>query len=290
MTPEIIADYACNTGEGPLWHSREKCVYWVDIPNGRLFRYDPATGQHGIAFETDEAIGGFTEQADGSLLLFLARGAVKVWQDGKFVKTIIEEIPDERETRFNDVFPDTKGRVFCGTMPTKERLGRLYRLETDGTLNLLLEGIGTSNGMGFTPDRRQLYYTDTRKREIYLFDYDEETGAITNQRVFARVPQNEGEGGPDGMTVDAEGYVWSARWGGSCVVRYAPDGTEVQRVMFPGVRKVSSITFGGADYRDAYVTTAGGQMKNEDGENAGALFRVDLGVQGVPEFHSRIGL
>ena len=285
MQPEMIADYQCVTGEGPLWHPMEQRVYWADIPTGRMFRYDPATGHHEQFYQGD-VVGGYTIQADGALLLFMARGAVKIWKDGALT-TVIDEIPDECETRFNDVFADTEGRVFCGTMPTKERLGRLYRLDTDGSIHLLLEGIGCSNGMGFTPDRKRLYYTDSGKREIYLFDYDAANGAITNQRLFVRTP--EGEGVPDGMTVDAEGYVWGARWDGGCLVRYSPQGQEVLRIPFPA-KKVSSVIFGGSDYCDLYVTTAGGQDKAENGPGAGALFRLNLGIRGVPEFRSRIGL
>jgi sugar lactone lactonase YvrE len=99
----------------------------------------------------------------------------------------------------------------------------------------------------------------------------------------------EGEGGPDGMTVDAEGYVWSARWGGSCLVRYTPEGVEERRIVFPA-KKVSSLIFGGDDYADMYVTTAGGDHKDTDGPGAGALFRLKLGIRGVAEFPSRIGL
>ena len=283
MQPTMIADYKCVTGEGPLWHPDEKRVYWVDIPMGRLFRYEPATGRHEQVYEGDE-IGGFTIQDDGALLLFMARGAVKEWRDGELT-TIIDEIPDERETRFNDVFADPEGRVYCGTMPAPDRPGRLYRLDPDRTLTLLLEGIGVSNGMGFTLDRKSLYYTDTGAGKIYLFDYDQSTGDLSNQRVFVDV--SEEVGGPDGMTVDAEGYVWSARWGGSCLVRYAPDGTEVQRVEFPA-KKVSCVTFGGDDYTDMYVTTAGGNTKDVDGPGAGALYRLNLGIGGFPEFRSRI--
>ena len=285
MEPELIADYACVTGEGPLWHPDEQRLYWVDIPKGRLFRYEPASGQHEQCLE-GEALGGFTIQADGALLLFMARGAVKIWRAGELT-TVIDEIPDERSTRFNDVIADPAGRVFCGTMPTAERPGRLYRLDPDGTLTKLLDGIGCSNGMGFTLDRRQMYYTDSTAHEIYLFDYDQATGAITNRRVFARNAPEEGM--PDGMTVDAEGYVWSARWDGGCLVRYAPDGTEERRIAFPA-RKVSSVTFGGPDYTDIYVTTAGGDNKAAEGWGAGALFRLNLGIRGLPEFRSRIGL
>lgn len=285
MEPELIADYACLTGEGPLWHPGERRLYWLDIPTGRMFRYDPAAGTHEQCYEGD-VVGGFTVQADGTLLLFMARGAVKLWREGQLT-TVIEEIPDERESRFNDVIADPEGRVFCGTMPSRNRLGRLYRLDTDGTLTTLLEGIGVSNGMGFTPDRMQMYYTDSARREIYLFDYDQDGGAITNQRVFLQTP--EGEGIPDGMTVDAQGYVWSARWDGSCLVRYTPDGVEDRRFTFPA-KKVSCPTFGGDACADLYVTTAGGANKADEGPGAGALFRVSPGVRGLPEFPSRIGL
>jgi len=288
MKPELIADYACITGEGPLWHPDEKKLYWVDIPPGRMFVYDPVTGEHSMVYEGD-SIGGMTLQPDGSLLLFMAKGAVRVWRDGAIRETIIEEIPDEVETRFNDVIAAPCGRVFCGTMPTKERKGRLYRLELDGSITLLLEDIGCSNGMGFTPDLKQMYYTDTTARKIYIFDYCQDTGAITNQRVFVETPNAEGEGMPDGMTVDAEGYVWGARWDGGCLVRYDPEGNEVQRLSFPA-KKVSCVTFGGDDYADMYITTAGADVRETDGPMAGALFRVDPGVRGVPEFRSRVGL
>jgi sugar lactone lactonase YvrE len=282
--PELIADYACNTGEGPLWHPDEQHVYWVDIPTGRLFRYTPATGEHEQCFESPEALGGFTIQEDGALLLFMARGAVKLWRDGELT-TIIDEIPDEVTTRFNDVIADPEGHVFCGTMPTQSRLGRLYRLDPDHTLTKLLDGIGVSNGMGFTPDLRHLYYTDSPTRNIYFFDYDRATGDISNRRVFVQTP--EGEGVPDGMTVDADGYVWSARWDGGVLVRYTPDGVEERRIAFPA-RKVSSVTFGGPDYTDIYVTTAGGDQKATEGKGAGALFRLRLGIQGKAEFRSKI--
>jgi D-xylono/L-arabinono-1,4-lactonase len=297
MELELIADYACKTGEGPLWHPGERRLYWVDIPRGRLFRYEPSTGAHEQVYEGD-MIGGFTLQADGALLLFMSRGAIKVWREGELT-TVVEEIPRERATRFNDVIADPAGRVFCGTISPRHDFGRpdaagqptrsarLYRLDVDGTLTTLLEGVGVSNGLGFTPDQRGLYYTDTPTDEISLFDYDRATGAIANRRPFVRVP--EGQGHPDGMTVDAEGYVWSARWDGGCLVRYAPDGTEDRRIEFPA-RKVSSVAFGGDDYADLYVTTAGGDNKAEEGPGAGSLFRLRPGVRGVPEFVSRIGL
>ena len=244
----------------------------------------PATGRH-ESFDVGRVVGGFTIQADGALLLFMDRGSIGTWKGGK-LRLIVEEIPDERETRFNDVFADSRGRVFCGTMPTRERLGRLYRLDRDGSLHRLLEGIRCSNGMGLTLDRKRLYYTDSEIHTIYLFDYDEETGELSNRRIF--VAHGPEDGLPDGMTVDARGDVWSAHWDGGCLIRYNRDGKETMRIPFPA-RKVSSVIFGGDDYRDMYVTTAGGDNKAEEGEGAGALFRLRVpGVRGLPEYFSRI--
>lgn len=285
LTP--LADYACNTGEGPLWHPLENAVYWTDIPAGRIFRYDCATGEH-HPIEIGRQVGGFTIQADGRLLLFLDRGSIALLRPDHGLDFLVEEIPDEVETRFNDVSSDPEGRVFCGTMATDSRPGRLYRLDTDGSLRIVLEGIGCSNGIGFTPDRKGMYYTDSFAREIYLFDYDQATGALSNRRVFATVPEDGGF--PDGMTVDDQGCVWSARWDGDCLVRYAPDGAEILRIPFP-VRKVSSVVFGDADCGAMYVTTAGGDVKETDGPAAGTLYRLVVpGVRGVPEFPSRIRL
>ena len=290
MEPEVVADYRCHVGEGPLWHPLENRLYWTDILTGRMFRFDPVTGEHEQCYEGG-MVGGFTIQEDGALLLFMEKGAVAVWREGKLT-TIIDEIPEERENRFNDVIADPAGRVFCGTMPLdndriNEGLGRLYRLDADGSITPLLEGIGISNGMGFTLDCKQMYYTDSVPQKIYIFDYDREGGAISNQRVFIETPVDEGV--PDGLTVDREGYVWSARCGGSALYRYTPEGVEERAIRFPA-KLVSSVTFGGADLTDIYITTIGGNNRAEEGPGAGALFRLQLGIPGVPEFLSRIGL
>jgi D-xylonolactonase len=285
--PELIADTRCVTGEGPYWHPDDGRVYWVDIPAGQLFRYDPRSGSHEMVYENPHgAIGGFTLQADGALLLFEAGGAVRTWRDGA-VETLIAEIPEERDGRFNDVIADPEGRVFCGTMPIGERPGRLYRLDRDGSLTEVLDDAGVSNGMGFTPDRSRMYHTDSTKRLISVFDYDRATGAISNRQTFVRTPDDGGI--PDGMAVDANGDIWSARWDGSALYKYSPAGEELLRVPFPA-KKVSSIAFGGPDGADAYVTTAGGQDRANEGPGAGALLRIRLGVGGPPEFRSRIGL
>jgi sugar lactone lactonase YvrE len=283
LKPRLLVDCACDVGENPLWHPFEKRVYWVDIPRGRLHRHDPATGQNDM-FELGAAIGGFTVQSDGALLLFMARGAVMRWQDGR-TTPVIDSLPDEHDNRFNDVIADPEGRVFCGTMTAPSHSGRLYRLDRDRTVTQILDGIGTSNGMGFTPDLRQLYYTDTGPRNIYLFDYARATGTLGNQRVFQHI--DDGRGRPDGLTVDAEGCVWSARWDGYGLIRYAPDGSELAWFDLPA-RNVSSLAFGGDDGTDIFITTAGLNNPEANGEHAGALFHMNIGVRGRPEFFSRI--
>lgn len=311
MFPSLVADTHCHTGENPLWHPQEHCLYWTDIPNGRLYRYDPAIGTYEQCY-SGAAVGGFTIQSDGALLLFMQRGAIARWRDGK-LDYLIEEIPAERESRFNDVIADPLGRVLCGTMPTPSRPGRLYRLDCDGLLHLLLEGIGISNGLGFTPDHKSLYYTDSRAGNIYLFDYDVQTGSIHRTKnlqgdsaltldeavlrhtstpavadIWLHIPASAGE--PDGLTVDSQGYVWSARWDGAAIYRYTPAGIEDLQVEFPA-RKVSNLTFGGDDLSDIYVTTAlAGGERSSEGAGAGALFCLQADVRGVAEFCSRIEL
>ena len=283
--PELIANYGCETGENPLWHPLEQRLYWTDIPGGRMFRYDPTTGKH-EQFYQGRPVGGFSIQQDGSLLLFMDRGTVSCWHDG-VMTTVIEDIPAERAYRFNDVIADPRGRVFCGIVDDNGQKGRLYRLDPDGSLSILVENIGCSNGMAFTADQKQFYYTDSLAYEIYIFDYEVETGAIRNQRVFARFGEKDGM--PDGATLDSQGRLWTALWDGFAVVRLREDGSVAERIQLP-TGKVSSVTFGGSDLKDLYITTARGQAWTVGDAAAGALFRVKMDVPGVPEFFSHVGV
>jgi D-xylonolactonase len=289
--PEIVCDFGNHTGEGPLWHPDEEQLYWVDIPKGALYRYHPGSGEHSQVYETD-FLGAFTIQADGNLLLFEDHGTINELRlDTLEAETIVDGV--KREYHFNDVIADPEGRVFCGTKHDDTRLGTLYRLDTDGTLHELESEVHLTNGLGFSPDNETIYYTESGRSIILKYDYDVDTGAISNCQTL--VDASGEEGFPDGMTVDENGHIWSARWNANCLVRYDRTGTEQGRVEFPA-RKVSSLTFGGEDYETAYVTTAlgpgegGKHSKEQEGQGAGALFRVDLDVRGRPEFRSRIQL
>jgi len=287
MQIELVADYSCATGEGPLWHPDEGAVYWTDIPAGRLFRLEAAAGRHALIYQ-DRPVGGFTLQADGSLLLFRDRGNVVVWRDGAVIRTVIAEVPELSGTRFNDVCADPEGRVFCGSMKGPAVNGRLYRLDPDGSLHRLLDDQGTPNGMGFSPDLRRFYYNDSGVARTWVFDYDRATGALTNQRLFRDAAAAGDPGKPDGLAVDAAGNVWTARWDGGALLRFDPAGRLLARIEMPA-RKTSALCFAGAGLADLYVTTAGGGKRDVEGPAAGALFRVrGGGAQGLPRFRSRI--
>lgn len=291
MTPVMVADTACHVGEAPLWHPTEKCVYWSDIPAGILYRLDPVTDQHAVCYR-DRPVGGFTLQADGSLLLFRDKGNVVVWRAGEVAETVVGSVADLQATRFNDVCADPEGRVFCGTMADLRHSGRLYRLDLDGKLTLLFEGLGTPNGMGFSPDQTQFFFNDSHvtHRTTWLFDYDRAGGTLRNRRVFRDAKLRDDPGNPDGLAVDAAGGVWTARWDGAALLRHSPTGEIVERFAFP-VKKVSSLCFAGDDLTDIYCTTAGGHLRPGDGEHAGALFRIrGHGVAGQPRHVSRLGL
>lgn len=282
-----IADVEAHTGEGILWHPSMQRLFWVDIPNGRLFSYNPRTREPALEYERDGAIGGFTMQTDGDLLLFEEDGRIETWNPGTRETTVVRaEIPEERGSRFNDVIADPLGGVFCGTMPQGDSPGRLYRLATDGDLTMVADDVGISNGLGFTPDLTGLYHTETTRDRIYRYEYDPVTGAVGDRTTFVDASAEPGH--PDGLTVDAQGCVWSARWDGGRVVRYGADGGRRGEWQFPA-RKVSCVTFGGPAYQTAFVTTAlAGSSRESEGAGAGAVFRFDPGVRGISEFTSAI--
>jgi D-xylonolactonase len=199
----------------------------------------------------------------------------------------------------NDCIADPQGRLLAGSCFYETSgdypLGQLMRVDHDGTVQILDDGIHLANGLGFSPDQGTLYFSDSAERVIYAYEYDGESGAVQRKRPFVRVPLDEGL--PDGLTVDAEGFVWSAQWFGSCLVRYDPDGRVERRVAVPA-KQTSSVAFGGPELTDMFVTSA----KLSDslplappaydpghGYIGGKLFQANLGIAGKPEFRCRIG-
>jgi sugar lactone lactonase YvrE len=280
---EIVADQKCETGECPVWLEREQALYWADIPRGLMYRFDPASRATEQVWEGQQ-LGGLVVQADGSLLQFLEEGHIQIWRDGKTIP-VIHHLESEQGTRFNDARADPIGRILAGTMPGPDGNARLYRIDVDGTPTVLLHDVGQSNGIVFSRDGEFVFHTDTKAKTITRYRYDLATGTIDSPKVVVHV--QEPEQVPDGLSIDAIEMLWSARWGGSCLVWHAGNGIERERLAVP-TPQVSSCAFGGPDLRDLYITTAGGHQGDLLGPNAGCLFRTPAPVPGLPVHLSRI--
>ena len=293
--PSVLIDCNDHNAENPLWHPHHKYLYWTDIPAGKMYRYFPDTDDYEQIYE-GESVGGFTIQEDGGLLLLKTKGTVEIWREGE-ITTVIPEIPAARNTRFNDAIADPEGRVFSGIMGTDGKEdGKLYRIDPDGSYRVVVENLLLPNGMGFSTDYKYFYLTDSDRRIIYRFDYDRATGEISNQQAAIIIPENEGV--PDGMTVDAEGYIWSARWDGSHIYRYSPEGQQVMDLELP-VPKISCVTFGGENYDRLFISSARGEEKcvslqdkwsPTNANPAGDIFHHQIDIKGRPELLSRVGL
>jgi L-arabinonolactonase len=273
-------------GEGPLWDAEAQALYWVDIPNCRVCRFYPATGEH-ECFDVDRRVTALGLRASGGLIMTVAKGFA-FW-DPQTQALDVVSVPEELENppvRFNDGAVDRKGRFWAGTMNESDPAaadGCLYRLDPDGVCHRIETGFTISNGIGWSPDNRKMYFTDSSRHIILVYDYDLATGAITHRRPFVQVPEEQGV--PDGLTVDSEGFVWSAHWGGWRVTRYDPHGA-VDRVVRLPAQNVTSCAFGGENLDELYITTAQFGLSEAEKKNqplAGDLFRASVEIRGMEE-------
>lgn len=271
-------------GEGPLWDVEEQALYWVDIMRGLVHRYVPSSGDM-----REWTVPGMI----GSLALRAQGGAVAALENGlHFFDFATEratpiagaEIADSR-IRFNDGKVDRQGRFLAGSMAREMRdpLGALYRLDPDLTVELLERDVIIANGPCFSPDGRTLYFSDTRRRSIFAYDYDPAGGPLRNKRLL--VDTASYGTGPDGATVDAEGYLWSAQVLNGCLRRFAPDGKLDRTVELP-VSYPSSVMFGGPALDVLFVTSISEALngRTPPEAEAGALLAIrGLNVKGLPE-------
>ncbi|WP_320775050.1 SMP-30/gluconolactonase/LRE family protein [Streptomyces sp. CRN 30] len=238
-------------GEGPTWDPAAGHLIWVDILGCRVHTYDPATGRRAVR-TTEQHVGAAKPRAGGGLVLNLRDGVALLDPDGRLRVLHREAVPGRRA---NDAAVAPDGSLWTGTMRYDEARGggTLSRVTGDGTVTTVLDDVTVSNGTGWSPDGRLMYYIDTPTRRIDVFTYDAGTGEVSGRRPLATV--EEGAGLPDGLTVDADGCVWVALWDGSAVRRYTPDG-RLDRVVDLPVPRVTACAFGGADLTDLYLTTA----------------------------------
>lgn len=292
---EILADGGNLCGEGPIWDAATARLYWADILGQKFYCYDWKARRSALLLE-NFGISGFALHETGGFVIAGYSG-VWLWDQAANPRRVLDRIADEY-CRLNDCIADSQGRLIAGTCwykpEGKYSLGKLVCVDQAGAGRILDEGFRLSNGLGFAPDGRTLYFTDSISRLIYRYDYDANEGSVSNRRIFVRVPPSEGL--PDGLTVDAEGFVWSAQWYGKCIVRYDPDGKMERRIETPA-KQTSSLAFGGPDLTDIFITSAAKSTPMPEmppgydpssGFFGGPLYHVNLGIQGKPEYKARI--
>jgi sugar lactone lactonase YvrE len=265
-------------GEGPIWDTGAEALYWVDIPAGLVHRLvrptlDPP-GPHTV-WDVGEEVGAVVPRASGGLALAARSGFLGLDPDTGSV-TRIARLDLGAGMRMNDGACDAAGRFFAGSMADDEAdgAGTLYRLDPDHAVRAVLTGVSVSNGIGWSPDGRLMYYVDSPSRRVDVLDFDVGTGDMTGRRSFIGI--DLGAAVPDGLTVDVEGCVWAALWDGGAVLRLGPDGTLLQEIELP-VPRVTSCVFGGPGLRTLFITTAA----SHDG-SGGELFSCQPGVAGLP--------
>ena len=278
---ELALPARAELGEGPRWDARSQTLYWVDILKGRVHAFTPATGacrSHRIG----QPVGALAVREAGGLVLALRDGFATLDLDTGAVSWIARVEHDRATQRMNDGRCDAAGRFWAGTMAFDPRpgTGTLYRLDRDGSVTPVLGDLTISNGLDWSPDGRSLYFVDSGTQRVDLFDFDPVAGTLANRRAFVQVP--EAAGMPDGLVVDADGFVWVALWGGGALHRYATDGALAQVVTLP-VSHPTSCAFGGPDLADLYVTSASVELTPAALARqplAGGLFRLRPGVAG----------
>ena len=291
MTDVALAlDAQAELGEGPMWDPRSACLYFVDILRGHVHRFEPATSAL-RRYEIGRMVGAVAPAEGDEVMLAVQDGFARLDTHSGAITAVAEIDAASPDLRFNDGKCDPAGRLWAGTMALDERpgAGALYRLDPDGGVHCMVRDLTISNGLDWSDDGSAMYFIDSPTRSIDIFDFDLASGAIRNRRSFVRIPR--GEGVPDGMTLDVEGHVWVALWGGGAVHRYAPDGRRDMVVRVP-TRYPTSCAFGGADLSDLYITTAHIKLtpqERAEQPHAGGVFVVRPGPTGRPPNRFRIG-
>jgi sugar lactone lactonase YvrE len=254
MSVEIACDAHDELGEGATWDAARQRLISVDIMRGRVRIFDPSTKQSTV-FTVDQPVGAAVPCRSGGLMLAVRDGFARLDERSGALTFVAHVERDRPHQRMNDGACDAAGRFWAGTMALDERPGHgsLYRLDPDGSVHRMLTDVGVSNGIDWSPDGRRMYYIDSLTQRVEQFDFDPASGAIANRQTLAEI--DRAAGCPDGLTVDAEGALWVALWGGSCVRRYLPDGTLDRELRVP-VTHPTTCAFGGPDLRDLYITSA----------------------------------
>lgn len=294
MSVSLIVDDGNLCGESPVWDADEQRLYWVDLAGRKFYGYDWKTKRREILFDDFEVSGCALDRSGG--FTFINSAGVWLWNKQEPPTQLVGTL-DDVKLQLNDCIADPEGRLLAGSSfydaSPDYPLGKLFCVQSNGSVQILDEGFHLANGLGFSPDAKTLYFTDSVTRTIYAYAYDPANGHARDRRVFVKVDDKSGL--PDGLTVDAEGFVWSAEWYGSCISRYDPDGKLERRIQIPA-KQTSSLAFGGPDLQDVFVTSASKSEPTpvmppgydpDSGYFGGGLFHLHLGIQGKLEYRTR---
>jgi sugar lactone lactonase YvrE len=290
MQAELIVDARNAVGESPVWVPEESALYWVDIPAGALQRWRADSGQVD-AWKTPEMLACIARHADGGWVAGMESGFFRLHprNDGSLDTEPLAHVDHARaDMRLNDGRCDRQGRFWAGSMVlnmgANAANGTLYRYSAgqSGPLDAQLSGFIVPNGLGFSPDGRTMYLSDSHPQvqQIWAFDYDIETGTPSNRRVF--VDMNQHEGRPDGAAVDADGCYWICANDAGLIHRFTPDG-RLDRSLAVPVKKTTMCAFGGPRLDTLFVTSIRPGEDHDPQSLAGGVFALDPGVKGLPE-------
>ncbi len=283
---ELVIDSQSELGEGALWNYKTGELLWINITGNILNFYNPGTGNNKEMF-TGQMIGTVVPEESGKVLVALKNGFYQLDPQTGSKKLIANPEENIPTNRFNDGKCDPSGRFWAGTMDLEIRpgLGALYRLDPDSTVHKMIDKVGISNGIVWSQDYKKMYYIDSPTQKVVVYDYDNETGEISNAKVAIEIPVETGL--PDGMTIDAEGNLWIALYGGSAVGCWNPESGKLLRKLDVPAKNVTSCAFGDEDLETLYITTARQETSPEELEKypfAGGVFKTRPGVKGVEAF------
>lgn len=287
LKAEILYEAKAVLGEGPVWDHLAQKLYWVDIEGCRLHCYMPENKTY-LSWEFDGMLGAVIPSEDGSLILAHERDLLR-FNPINEKKEMLGLLPNTNQRlRFNDGKCDPQGNLWIGTMDKKlaPKAGNLYRVDPHGNARVVLKGTTISNGMAWTHDQDHYFYIDSDAYELWRFNYQPEEGSIGNKKVAFGIPRDFGAA--DGMSIDREGKLWIAHWGGHCIRRWDPDTGEVLQKIEVAAPHVTSCCFGGKEMDTLFITTARSGLNREQLEEyplSGGLFSYTPGVEGLPANH-----
>ena len=279
---ELELEVPAMLGEGAIWNYETNTLWWVDIEGRKLNIYNPGTKEN-RTIDVRERIGTVVPAKKGGAIIALENGIFHLDLDSGEQTLLCNPLEKLDTIRFNDGKCDPAGRLWVGSMSLtfKKGAASLYTIETNGSYKKVFGDVTVSNGIIWSNDHKTMYYIDTPLGTVRAWDYDLDSGEISNERGVVTIPRDMG--GPDGMTIDAEGKLWVAHWGGSMIGRWDPEtGELIARIEVPAPN-VTSCAFGGPDLNILYITTAGGDDPKmlENYPLAGSVFRAYPGVKGV---------